>query len=320
MKIGVIGFGSIGRRHCENLIRLGYHDITLLRERSKGNDLNLKELFSEEEFLSVPFDFVILSNPTALHFKFLSKLIPRQLNLLVEKPISANRDEADQLNILLQKYKGLGLCAYNLRFHPCVKKVSELLEDNYLGKIYSARFFVGQYLPDWRPGSDYRYSYSASKSMGGGVVLDLIHEIDMAAFLCGNVKNSLHAIVDKVSDLEIETEDIVEVHYRSKTDALISIHMDYLLKGYSRHFEIICKNGSIDCDLFNAVIKIYRGDNLAAETIDYSNDFSRNEMYLAMMEYYIQCIKNKIHPRPSFTEGLASLETALAIKSQFRLS
>lgn len=314
MKIGVIGFGSIGRRHCENLLKLGFSDITLLRTQSKGNELRLDEVFSEDEFLSIPFDFIILSNPTSLHFRYLEKLIAKQFNILVEKPIVSKIEESRSLKKMLQNYKALGMCAYNLRHHPCVRKVTELLRTSSLGKIYSARFFVGQYLPDWRPQSDYRESYSASSALGGGVVLDLIHEIDLAAFLCGNVKSNFHAMVGKLSSLEIETEDIAEIHYQSEYETMISIHLDYLTRGYSRYFELICENGKILCDLFGAEVKIIGDKNIITDVFTFK-EFNRNDMYLSLIEYYFGCIKSQTQPKPNLTDGLSSLNTALTTKS-----
>jgi predicted dehydrogenase len=314
LKVCVIGFGSIGKRHCQNLKRIGVHDITLFRETGKGNDFGFQEIYNEDELFSSEFDFFILSNPTALHYKFLEKLIPKQSNILVEKPIVATWEEFNQLELLLKNYSGIGMCAYNLRFHPCIQKAKEILEDRTLGKTYSARFFVGQYLPDWRPNTDYRTSYSSSNVLGGGVVLDLIHEIDLANYLCGFVKKNFHSIVGKLSDLEIETEDLAEIHYQSSKDVFVSIHMDYLVQGYSRYFEIICEKGRLICDLFKNEIQIIKAKNEVTNKFTFG-DFDRNDMYLSLMEYYIKRYLEKISPTPSLIDGLDSLKTALRAKT-----
>jgi predicted dehydrogenase len=314
LRIGIIGFGSIGKRYCENLIKLGFSDITLLRTQNRKNKFGLDEVYNEKDFFTIAFDFIILSNPTSLHFEYLEKLLPKQYNLLVEKPIVATTREFLSLVNMLHDYKALGMCAYNLRFHPCVCKVSELLGTNYLGKIYSARFFVGQYLPEWRPQTDYRESYSAKSSLGGGVVLDLIHEIDLASFLCGNVKNNFHALVGRLSALEIETEDIAEIHYQSENDTMVSIHLDYLTRGYTRYFELICENGKILCDLFVAEVKITSDQKNIPDVFTFK-EFTRNDMYISLIEYYIGCVKSQTQPKPTLSDGLSSLITALSAKS-----
>jgi len=314
-KIGLIGYGSIGKRHCDNLINIGANNITLFREKGKGNLHGLVEIYDEQAFLERDYDFIILSNPTAFHFSFLEKLIPRNLNLLVEKPLSATKEEYDKLKVLISNYRGIGMCAYNLRFHPCVIKAKEIMDGQILGNIYSSRFFVGQYLPDWHPETDYRTSYSASKKLGGGVVLDLIHEIDLAFFLHGEAKNTLYAITAKVSDLKIETEDLAEILYLSTSNAIVSIHMDYLVRGYSRYFEIIGEKGRLYCDLSKNEIQLVKDKNEIAASFGFS-EFKRNDMYLSLIRYYIQCVVEGINPIPKLSDGLVSLNIALKTKSK----
>jgi predicted dehydrogenase len=316
-KVGLIGYGSIGRRHCDNLLSLEVTDISLLREIGNGNGRGLREFSEKESFLTEPFDFIIISNPTALHFEYLRELLPRQINLLVEKPVVSNLHELQKLRNLLQTYNGIGMCAYNMRFHPCVIKTKDLLDDGKIGKVYSARFSVGQYLPDWRPDGDYRLSYSASAKLGGGVILDLIHEIDMAAYFCGPVALDFHAMAARVSDLDIETEDLAEIHYRSAANIFVSIHMDYLARGYSRHFELIGETGSIYCDLFANSVKLNRDTGTAVELFTFEN-FSRNDMYLSMIRYYLHKLGENVSPVPELRDGLDSLETALKAKSKFQ--
>lgn len=317
MKIGVIGFGSIGKRHCENLKLLGYNNVTLLRTKNKGNQLGLEEEYDEEKFIKTPYDFIILSNPSSLHTKYLEKLIISQHNLLVEKPIGASEEDLIKLGAMIRDYKGKGMIAYNLRFHPCVKKVKAMLKKNALGKIYYAYFYVGQYLPDWRSDIDYRESYSAKKELGGGVILDLIHEIDLSEYFFGKIGNNFHAIVDKVSKFEINCEDIANIHYKSELGIVISIHLDYLRRGYARYFEIVCERATVHCDLYKAKITITGNENIILNSFDFNN-FNRNQMYLSMLQYYIECIKKNKKPFPSIENGLSSLNTALIAKSFWR--
>lgn len=314
MKIGIIGFGSIGRRHAQNLIQLGFEDICLLRLEGKGNPLRCRELYDEDEFFRQKFDVVIVSTVTSEHFRFVDRLLSQHTNLLVEKPLVHLQSELDALLPKLESYKGIGSCAFNLRFHPAVIKVREWLETDRLGKVYSARFFVGQYLPDWKPDTDYRQSYSAIKSSGGGVVLDLIHEIDLAGSLFGGVKDSFHAIVDRVSDLQIETEDLAEIHYRSENSVIVSIHLDYLTQGYARHFEFIGEKASARCDLFEPLLTLTGSGNDVIERVEFKS-FERNQMYLDMMKHFTSCIQTRSQPFPTLLESAIPMQTALKAKS-----
>ena len=71
----------------------------------------------------------------------------------------------------------------------------------------SARVICSSYLPDWRPGVDYRTVYSAHKALGGGVTIDLIHEWDYLVDLFG-VPQKLYNFKGTYSDLEIDSDDL----------------------------------------------------------------------------------------------------------------
>jgi predicted dehydrogenase len=307
MKIGLIGYGSIGKRHISNLNSFGYWDISLFREKGKGNQHGLKEFYDFNEFISIDYDFIILSNITSLHFKYIKTLVQKNLNILVEKPIVSTLTELFELQQLLPHYTGLGMVAYNTRFHPCVMEIKQIIEKDIIGKPLYARFFIGQYLPDWRPNFDYRESFSAKKSLGGGVASELIHEVDLAIELFGKPKGEIKSIVSKISELEIETEDVADYLYISSNDVVISIHTDYFYRGYKRQFEIVGSNANISCDLFSATIIVTGPENHKILEKDFPS-FQRNDMYMLLLQYYLGCINNKVEPNPSLENGLLSVE------------
>jgi predicted dehydrogenase len=313
MKVGIIGFGSIGKRHCTNLITLGINDITLFREMGSGNEFGLPETSSLDDFLQKDFDFVIITNPTSEHFRYLKYFINKNLNILVEKPIAAALNEYNELSDMLSDYKGIGFCAYNMRFHPIVKQVNYWLNNMTFGSVYSARFFVGQYLPDWRPQMDYRKSYSASSEMGGGAVLDLSHEIDLAFLFFGSVKSHFHSICSKVSNLEISAEDLAEIHYVSASNTVVSIHLDYLTRGYSRYFEITTEAATIRADFKTNKLTVNGDKNEILHELTYES-FNRNDMYFSLVHYYLDCLSSNITPSPGFREALEVLKISLSAK------
>ncbi|NQV02798.1 MAG: Gfo/Idh/MocA family oxidoreductase, partial [Bacteroidia bacterium] len=256
MKIGVIGYGSIGNRHIRNLISLGCNDIVLLRTIGSGNEYGLPEFSVFGDFVAAGVDAVILANPTGMHITFLGRLLQLNINTLVEKPLVATLDDLKYLERQLKIYSGFGMTAYNMRFHPAVKEAKMVIDNDGLGRIYSARFHVGQYLPDWRPDRDYRKTYSASVDMGGGVLFDLIHEIDLACYLIGKPDGRVDSRVKKVSDLQIETEDLAEIMYSTGSGAVVTIHLDYLAHGYRRYFEIVGEKGTLVSDLNTGELKL----------------------------------------------------------------
>ena len=127
MKFGVIGYGSIGQRHVKNLISLGYSQISLMREIGNDNEYGLKEFNTLNDLLDWEPDAIILCNPSSMHSKFLNKLILSDINILSEKPMVTTNDEIDELKKILKNYNGIGMLAYNLRYHPCIKRVRDTL-------------------------------------------------------------------------------------------------------------------------------------------------------------------------------------------------
>lgn len=317
MKVGLIGYGSIGKRHVKNLLTLNYPDITLFREKGRGNEFNLKEEYDFDSFAKKDFNFIIISNPTTFHFKTALPFIKSNSNLLIEKPVVFEKAEYLAMKKLLKEYCGFGMVAYNMRFHPCVTKVKQIINDGSLGKVYSSRFFVGQYLPDWRPDQDYRTGVSALKNLGGGVVFELIHEIDMALFLFGKPVSEVSSVALRLSALEIETEDISEIMFLSENNVIISIHQDYLNRDYRRTIEIVGEKGTLYCDLKTSGIKIIseKGSILLDEIIP----FERNDMYLNLMKFYTECLINRKLPVPDILTSMESVKVALEVKKTNQL-
>lgn len=317
LRAGIIGYGSIGRRHAGNLLQLGINDITLLRTVGSGNSHGLKETTDSAGFMATPFDFVIVSNPSTMHFSAIMPLLAANTNMLVEKPPVFTGSEADALEAALPAYKGSAMVAFNMRFHPCTALIKDIIDSGMLGTVWSARLFVGQYLPDWRPGTDYRTGVSALKKLGGGVVLELIHETDLAIHLFGAPAEPPKSVAARISDLQIETEDIAEILYRSDRNIIVSIHQDYLSRAYRRTISISGSEGALRCDLKEAAITVTGRDGtvILAKTIP----FERNDMYLSMMKYYTGCLTSHTAPVPSLTEGLQAVRLALGVKNDNNL-
>lgn len=314
-KFGVIGFGSIGKRHALNLVTLGQSDITLLREIGSGNPYGFQEVSNLKELLSSKIDAIILANPTSMHAAYLHPILDNNLHVLAEKPLVSSEADLKLLVEKLKDYSGIGMTAYNMRFHPCIQKTHAILKAGYLGKIYSARFYVGQYLPDWRPNVKYANSYSAKRDMGGGVILDLIHEIDLACFLIGEPVGALISLVDKVSDLDIDTEDLAEILYRTELGSMVSIHLDYLTQRYQRYIEVMAEQGTLRVDLFqNQITLSLTGEGSKSF---YFPQFDKNQMYLDLLASFLKSVGEDQEASPTLTDGLISNRIALDIRSKY---
>lgn len=263
MKILIIGYGSIGQRHYKNFKSLSI-SIGVVSRR----ELDLDNLYSSiDNALNVFLpDVVFVCNETSSHYQTLLDL--KKLNfkgvIIVEKPFTSKLEDISRL-------AGLEIyVSYNLRFLDLINKVKDELTGE---EILSALFYAGQYLPTWRPKRDYREVYSAKKSLGGGVLRDLSHEIDLAEFLLGSLL-SFYSISEKVSSLEIDTDD--QFSFIGQTDKVsqVVIQLNYLDRIGNRFFIINTNNKTIKVDLYKYILEVNN------ETINFKVDGNSSYMNL----------------------------------------
>ncbi len=287
-KFLIIGQGSIGRRHGENLLQMD-QEVSYV---SKTLNLDFKVYRTVEEALKFQCpDFIVIANETYLHDKTLNHLkdLDYKNTILIEKPIFSNMPKADYASL---KVKVL----YNLRFHPLIVKTKEFLEDK---NALSAYFYAGQYLPTWRPDRKYNETYSAFSAQGGGVARDLSHEIDLAQYLFGSIKNAL-VLNEKVSELEIDSDDVFSLIAKSNHCPHLSIHLNYLDHIPQRFFIINTVNETLRVDFAKGVLQV--NNNLHHFTIN------RNDSYFSM---YKDILFNRGENLCSYKEALRVLELIL---------
>jgi predicted dehydrogenase len=237
VKVAVVGAGSIGQRHQRLIQELG-HEVDVISKSSKSAKYkSLSDALAQENF-----EYVVLASQTSQHFADLSVLIEKNFvgSVLVEKPIF---DRSEKLEPNRFKLLAVG---YNLRFHPAIIWLQETLPQ--LGAISSANLYVGQYLPNWRPDSDYRNSSSAKTESGGGVLRDLSHELDLVQYIFGDW-NKLTAIGGKFSDLEIQTDDTFSILMQTDQCSAVSVQMNYSDRLRQRLITVNGNNGTIQIDL-----------------------------------------------------------------------
>ena len=151
--------------------------------------------------------------------------------------------------------------------------------------------------------------------MGGGVLFDLIHEIDLACYLVGEPVGRIVSQVDSVSDLNIDTEDLAELLYRTNDNRFVSIHLDYLTRGYQRYIEIIGERGNLQADLYSNKVTVKSESGEPDEK--FFSEFSRNDMYVDMLADFINCLEEKKTSPVSLQEGLISNRIAIDIRNEF---
>jgi predicted dehydrogenase len=223
----VIGLGSMGQRRLESLKALGVEAVALTRAVGAGS------LSSREEVDEWGADAVVVCSPTSRHLDDVRWALEGGRHVFVEKPLAASLDGVDEVVELAERS---GLClavGYNLRFHPGLETIRAAIESRSIGRLLSARLEVGQFLPDWHPEEHYRESYVAQAGLGGGALLTLSHELDLALWIGGPAKDA-GGIAKRVSTLELDVDDVAEVLLEHDSGAVTSVHVDLLDRAYNR--------------------------------------------------------------------------------------
>lgn len=263
----VIGYGSIGRRHVVVLTKLGYSVFLVTSQEIENYPCYSRAELAINE---ASFDYVVIANPTHLHFSSLKIILYLNFQgpILVEKPLFSRLELLE-----IPKVQNI-FTAYNLRFHELLIRAKEMLENEEM-IAFSAR--VGQYLPTWRKGIDYRDRYSAKRELGGGVLRELSHELDYALWFCGPC-GEVVAAGGHLSELEIECDDIFSLMMRCEKCPIVNLQLDFLSRVTRRDIVIqttrhtflvdlitgkFCIDGEVKYAIIDGILKTYEAQHRA---------------------------------------------------------
>jgi CMP-N,N'-diacetyllegionaminic acid synthase len=265
-KVLVIGYGSIGQRHVNILNKINsIGPISVLTAQTGLSHDTIKSL---EDIPALNPDYVVVASPTAKHYAQLKFLDDKLMSskILVEKPLFDSGFDLEIKNN--EVYVG-----YNLRFHPILAKIKEAVSNR---KIWSIQVFCGSYLPDWRPGRDYRETSSAS-STSGGVLLDLSHELDYIQWLAGHLDVN-YVVNEKVSVLDIDSDDLALISARTESGAHVHISLNYFTRNPLRQILLDGDGVSIRADLVSNRLDVVAD----GEASNFSwPELDRDDTYLA---------------------------------------
>jgi predicted dehydrogenase len=238
----VVGLGSIGTRHVRVLNALGRRLATISR-RQGGDFPDLDRALAE----GMP-DYVVVATETAAHAETLESLARHGFSgtVLVEKPLLP-----DPGPLPAHAFDRL-LVGYNLRFHPVLRRVAELLQGQ---RLLTAQAYVGQYLPDWRPGRDHRGTASASVAAGGGVLRDLSHEFDFLLWLLGDWRR-VAALGGRLTDLTIDSDDAAVLLLECERCPAVSVQLNYFDRPGARDLIVNTERHTIRADLVRCVVEV----------------------------------------------------------------
>ncbi len=299
MKCLVIGYGSIGRRHESVLLEMGEETAVVSKH---ARNLSCAVFSTLPEALRT-FDpnYIVVANRTSEHLEALEGIQASGFRgtCLVEKPLF------EQLPDVGTTYDFEIRVGYVLRFHPLIQQAVEILQGKQLLSIHA---YVGQYLPDWRPDTDYRQCYSASKEQGGGALRDLSHELDYLALLAGKW-NRVSALGGHVSELDIETDDVYGLLMETQRCPVVLCQLNYLDHNVRRDCTIQYEGGTLHLD--------FVANQLMHNTVGLKVELERNDSFTAM---HMAALSGDPQDLCSFEEAVETLELIEAAEKASRES
>lgn len=306
-KIAMVGLGSIGKRHLFNINKvlrsreIEYSFDLIRRKNSSFLDESLNEFISniyiEHEYIPNDYDVIFITNPTYLHYDTIKEFSSKTKNMFIEKPVFDKTSMS--VSDLSLDPKGIYYVACPLRYTEVIQYVKNNVD---MESVYSARVICSSYLPDWRPGVDYRETYSAHLDQGGGVSIDLIHEWDYMMYLFGKPKQILN-YRGKFSRLEIDSDDL-SVYIAEYGNMLAEVHLDYFGRKPIRELQLFTADETIVADIINSEIRFLNENKV----IQFSED--RNSFQIKEIENFFDILEGKVNNENNIYTALATLKIA----------
>ena len=292
----ILGAGSIGKRHAKNFSELGCL-VTLYDPRADRIDEAKRELDVIDVFQDINealdknnYDGAVVCSPTKFHVDQGIQLLNYNIPILMEKPLGIDLESVQKLDSYLNNDNlSKFLLGYTWRWWKALIKMKELIVNNEIGDVYHAQYFMSAHLADWHPWEPYQEFFMSSKDLGGGALLDESHWIDQMIWFFG-LPDKISATIDKVSDLEITSDDSVELLASYKNGLKVFIHLDIYGRPHEKSIKIIGEKGKIEWNDSKNTVNLYRGSE-NHKFFEFHND--RNDMFISVAQEFIEMIDGK---------------------------
>lgn len=303
LKVCFVGVGSIARRHIKNLKEICMErniDLVIDALRRSNSvvctDVTFHEVYISDKDMPDDYDVIFITNPTEFHMDMLNLLHYKAKHFFIEKPLTSIKKLEEVKNFVCNAEKTYYV-ACPLRYTAVIQYLKQNISPQ---DVIAARCISSSYLPDWRPGVDYRTTYSADANLGGGVSIDLIHEWDYIKYLFGMPEEVL-CLNGKVSNLELKCEDFA-TYIGKYPDKVVELHLDYFGRKTIREIMLFTNEDTIIGDLTNSKVT-YMKEGKVLEFGESRNDFQKAELV-----FFMDMIQQKAENTNRISDGYETLK------------
>jgi len=314
----IFGLGSIGKRHARHLLRCGHEVYGVDPYVEDASDFPVHRV-AESGWQWNP-HMVWICSPTHLHAEQAVEALKRGVHVFIEKPVAHQIMAAHGVRDAWEAMpkKSLVWVGCNMRFHPAVKRLKQVIEEERIGRPLIYRIHFSHYLPNMRPGIDYRRTYAARADMGGGIILDDIHDIDLALWLGGPVKRFV-GFAGHSGFLEMDAEDVAHISLCHENGAFSDVHMDFLRRDKSRGIQVIGEKGTLEWRSFGknpekAELQWFQSGEEEAELLWEDTITSFDGMFVDQLEAVLEAASEPVKSPNILKEATEALRIALEVR------
>jgi len=315
LRIAIVGFGASGQRMADIASRNNPRTEILILSQHLPDGGLYSVTGSYQDVIDFHPDVVVLTSPASLREDDVEALGGIPAGFLIEKPLATNLDAAVKISRTLAGAKTVHV-GYNLRFSESLQAFRAMIHGGLCGPVFSVRAETGQYLPSWRPGRDYRSTVSANASSGGGVLLELSHELDYVRWVFGDV-DWVQSWFGTVSSLEVDVEDtahlILGVDNPEKgIGFVVQVNIDFVRHDRVRTVTALCENGSLRWDGVRGIVQ--RFDEGDREWSTVFSDSGETTTYESQWRSFLDRLEHNLPGEVTLEDGVSVLETIEAIR------
>jgi glutamate-1-semialdehyde aminotransferase/spore coat polysaccharide biosynthesis protein SpsF (cytidylyltransferase family)/predicted dehydrogenase len=313
----VVGCGSIGRRHTKNLKSLGLQHFAFCDTNAEAlkriSDEVSGELFSDYKEALGKFkpDMVLICTPPVYHIDEALAALQAGSHVFIEKPLSHESAGVQVLIAEARRHNRNVQVGYNLRFHPGLQILKEIIDSGKIGRVLWLNVEAGQYLPDWRPWQNYRESYSARQELGGGIILDGSHELDYICWLLG-WPTEVSCRAEHLSSLELNVEDSAWIYLNFPDRRRAELHVDFVQRTYTRTCKVVGETGTALWDFGSEEVRWFSAEDPGWKSIPYK--FEVNDMYVTEMRHFLESLGSSTGPLVDLEQGRDVIRVVEAAK------
>lgn len=311
-RVLVLGAGSAGSRHARNLLRLGATVAVADVDEQRAAAVEGARVVPSDVRGLDGFDGIVVATPTAFHAEHAHAALGTGAKVLVEKPLAASAAELGELVAAADRLT----VGYNLRLHQPVERLRDLLVQGRAGRIALVRVWFGSNLADWRPERDYRTTYSAVAALGGGVLLDASHELDLLVWLWGRDWVVDGAALARRSSLDIDVEDVAVALLRTRGGMPAVVMLDAVSRRYRRGVEVVGEDATVRLDWSVGAIEVEDASGTSVEDVSATVEESYRREDAAFLDF----VRGEAGPAVNFEDAAASVVIADAIRATARRS